>query len=249
MVLQKEKLVRILCCRVVCRTSSGQEEIILWDGGNNDLPFYAPDLHIVVADPLRPGHEVSYYPGEANVRMTDAIVLNKVDSASAVSIETVRNNLPQLNSHAPIIETASTVRLDDPRLVKDKRVLVVEDGPTVTHGEMAYGAGMLAARKYGAKEIVDPKPFAVGSIKKTFEKYGHLELVLPAMGYGKPQIMELEQTIEKIDCDTVILATPTDIRRILKLSKPAATVSYEIEEKTRPTLEDVLRDKLTRLFS
>ena len=226
-----------------------ESDMIIWDGGNNDLPFYVPDLHIVVTDPLRPGHEIGYYPGEANVRMADVVVLNKVDSADAASIEVVRKNVRQLNTHAPIIETVSSVKLDDPSRVNGRRVLVVEDGPTVTHGEMAYGAGLLAARKYGAKEVVDPRPFAIGSIKEVFEKYGHLGPVLPAMGYGNQQVKELEQTIERVDCDTVVLATPTDIRRIIRLKKPVARVGFEIEERTRPTLEEILREKFNLLSS
>ncbi len=221
-----------------------ESDVILWDGGNNDMPFYRPNLHIVVADPLRPGHEVGYYPGEANVRMADVIVLNKVDSASPSAVEVVRRNVKQLNPQAVIVETASSVMVDDPSLVKDKRVLVVEDGPTVTHGDMAYGAGMMAARKLGARQLVDPRPFAVGSIKATFEKYRQLELVLPAMGYGDRQIKELEQTIAAVDCDVVVVATPIDIRRIIRLNKPAVRVSYEIEERSKPTLEEILLDRL-----
>jgi len=219
-------------------------DVIVWDGGNNDMPFYRPDLHMVVADPLRPGDEVGYYPGEANVRMADVVVLNKVDSASRGAVEAVKKNVGQLNPQAIIVETASSVMVDDPSLIKDKRVLVVEDGPTVTHGDMAYGAGMIAARKLGAREIVDPSLFAVGSIRETFEKYRQLESVLPAMGYGDQQIKELEQTIARVDCDAVVVATPIDIRRIIRLDKPAVRVSYEIEERSRPTLEEILRDKL-----
>jgi len=220
-----------------------ESDVILWDGGNNDMPFYWPDLHIVVADPLRPGHEVGYYPGEANVRMADVIVLNKIDSAPTASVEAVRRNVRQLNPHATIVETASSVTVDDPNLVKGKRVLVVEDGPTVTHGDMAYGAGMMAARKLGAKQLVDPRPFAVGSIKETFEKYRQLELVLPAMGYGDQQVRELEETIKRVECDVIVVATPIDIRRIVKLDKPAVRVSYEVEERSRPTLEEILSER------
>jgi predicted GTPase len=222
-----------------------ESDIIIWDGGNNDLPFYMPDLHIVVTDPLRPGNEIGYYPGEANVRMADVVILNKVGSADPASVESVRRNVRQLNAHVPIIEATSSVRLDDPSHVKGKRVLVVEDGPTVTHGDMAYGAGLVAAREYGAKAIVDPRPFAIGSIKEVFEKYGHLGPVLPAMGYGGRQIKELELTIQRVDCEAVVLATPTDIRRIIRLEKPVARVSYEIEERTRPTLEEILSRKFS----
>jgi len=226
-----------------------ESDIILWDGGNNDMPFYRPDIHIVVADPLRPGHEVNYYPGEANVRMANVIVLNKVDSAATSSIEAVKRNVKQLNPHATIIEAASSVMVDDPSLVRNKRVLVVEDGPTVTHGDMAYGAGMMVARKLRAKELVDPRPFAVGSIKEIFEKYRQLELVLPAMGYGSQQIKELEHTIAKIDCDAIVVATPIDIRRIMRLDKPAVRVSYEIEERSKPTLEEILSERFKQLPS
>jgi len=223
-----------------------ESNIIVWDGGNNDMPFYRPDIHIVVADPLRPGHEVNYYPGEANVRMANVIVLNKVDSAPLSAIEAVKRNVKQLNPHATIVEAASSVMVDDPSLVKDKRVLVVEDGPTVTHGDMAYGAGMMAARKLGARELVDPRPFAVGSIKEALERYRQLELVLPAMGYGTQQIKELEHTITKVDCDAIVVATPIDIRRIMRLNKPAVRVSYEIEERSTPTLEEILSERLRR---
>ncbi len=175
--------------------------------------------------------------------MADVIVLNKIDSAPTASVEAVRRNVRQLNPHATIVETASSVTVDDPNLVKGKRVLVVEDGPTVTHGDMAYGAGMMAARKLGAKQLVDPRPFAVGSIKETFEKYRQLELVLPAMGYGDQQVRELEETIKRVECDVIVVATPIDIRRIVKLDKPAVRVSYEVEERSRPTLEEILSER------
>ncbi len=226
-----------------------ESEIILWDGGNNDIPFYVPDIHIVVADPLRPGHETSYYPGEVNVRMADIIVLNKVDTATRDAIEVVRRNVRQLNPDAPIVETASSVRVNDPKLIEGKRVLVVEDGPTVTHGDMPYGAGMMASRKFGARQLVDPKPLAIGSIKETFQKYPHLESVLPAMGYGEKQISELRQTIAKADCDTIVVATPIDITRIMKLDRPTVRVRYEIEERSKPTLEEIVSQKLRRLPS
>lgn len=226
-----------------------ESDLILWDGGNNDIPFYRPDLHIVVADPLRPGHETSYYPGEVNVRMADVVVLNKVDSAVPSAVETVRRNIKQLNPSAVLVETASSVRVSDPSLIQNKRVLVVEDGPTVTHGDMAYGAGLTAARKFGAGELVDPRPFAVGSIKETFEKYRQLELVLPAMGYGEKQIKELEETIARVSCDVVVVATPIDIGRIMKLNKTIVRVSYEIEERSKPTLEEILSDRLRELPS
>jgi len=213
-------------------------DIIVWDGGNNDLPFYKPDLHIVVADPFRAGNELSYYPGETNVRMADVVVINKVDSAPAQSVKLVRENVKQLNPGATIIEAASAIRVDDPSLIRGKSVLVVEDGPTVTHGQMREAVGAIAAHQYGAHELVNPKPYAVGSIKKTYEKYGHIGFVLPAMGYGAKQIAELEQTIERTPCDSVVLGTPIDIRRIMKVTKPAARVRYEMREVTKPTLEE-----------
>lgn len=218
-----------------------EADVILWDGGNNDLPFYKPDLHIVVADPHRAGNELSYYPGETNVRMADVIVINKVDSAPAENVRLVRENVRQLNPNATIVEAASTIHVDEPSLIKGKSVLVVEDGPTVTHGQMREAVGAIAAHQYGARELVSPRPFAVGSIKRTYEKYPHIGFVLPAMGYGTKQIRELEQTIEKTPCDSVVLGTPIDIRRIMKMTKPAARVRYEIREVTKPDLEELLK--------
>jgi len=215
-------------------------DLILWDGGNNDLPFYKPDIHIVVADPHRAGHELSYYPGETNVRMADVIVINKVDSAAPDNVRLVRENVKQLNPAATIVEAASAIHVDDPSLIKEKSVLVVEDGPTVTHGQMRESVGAIAAHLYGAHELVNPRPFAVGSIRRTYEKYPHIGFVLPAMGYGTRQIKELEQTIEKTPCDSLVLGTPIDIRRIMKVTKPAARVRYEMREVTKPGLEEFL---------
>ena len=217
-----------------------EADVVLWDGGNNDLPFYKPDFNIVVADPHRPGNELSYYPGETNVRMADVVVINKVDSAPPEGVRQVRENVKQLNPAATIVEAASTIHVDDPSLIKGKSVLVVEDGPTVTHGQMRESVGAIAAHQYGARELVNPKPFAVGSIKRTYEKYPHIGFVLPAMGYGAKQVNELEQTIEKTPCDSVVLGTPIDIRRIMKVDKPAARVRYEIREVTKPSLEELL---------
>jgi predicted GTPase len=220
--------------------AENEADVILWDGGNNDLPFYKPDLNVVVADPHRAGDELSYYPGETNVRMADVVVINKVDSAPPEGVRQVRENIKQLNPTATIVEAASTIHVDDPSLIKGKNVLVVEDGPTVTHGQMREAVGAIAAHQYGARELVNPKPFAVGSIKRTCEKYPHIGAVLPAMGYGTEQIKELEETIEKTPCDSVLFGTPMDLRRIMKVNKPAARVRYEIHEVTKPSLEELL---------
>lgn len=218
-----------------------EADVILWDGGNNDLPFYKPDLQIVVVDPHRPGHELRYYPGEANLRMADVVVINKVDTAAPEDVETVRKNIERVRPEANVVEAASEVHVEDVSHIRGKRVVAVEDGPTVTHGGMKEGVGAIAARKFGAKELVDPRPYAVGSIKRTYEKYPHLGQVLPAMGYGAKQVKELEQTIAAIDCDSLVLGTPIDLRRIMNVPKPAVRVRYEIRETTKPTLEEILR--------
>jgi len=225
----------------ILRKAEREADVILWDGGNNDLPFYKPDLQIVVVDPHRPGHELLYYPGEANLRMADVVVINKVDTASPENVETVRKNVKMARPEAKIVEAASEIHVDDETLIRGKRVVAIEDGPTVTHGGMKEGVGAIAARKFGAKELVDPKPYAVGSIKRTYEKYPHLGQVLPAMGYGEKQIRELEQTIAAIDCDSLVLGTPIDLRRIMNLPKPAVRVRYEIRETTKPTIDEILR--------
>ena len=225
----------------ILRRAEKEADVILWDGGNNDLPFYKPDLQIVVVDPHRPGHELLYYPGEANLRMADVVVINKVDTASPENVEIVRKNVKLARPEAKIVEAASEIHVDDERLIRGKRVVAIEDGPTVTHGGMREGVGAIAARKFGAKELVDPKPYAVGSIKRTYEKYPHLGEVLPAMGYGEKQVRELEQTIAAIDCDSLVLGTPIDLRRIMNLPKPAVRVRYEIRETTKPTLDEILR--------
>ncbi|MHA1770249.1 MAG: cyclic 2,3-diphosphoglycerate synthase [Candidatus Thorarchaeota archaeon] len=218
-----------------------EADVITWDGGNNDFPFYKPDLLITIVDPHRPGHEVSYYPGETNLRMADVVVINKVETADYENIEEVRENIQKVNPHAIVIDAASPVRVEDMDIIRGKRVLVVEDGPTVTHGEMPYGAGYIAARKAGAT-IVDPRPYAVGSIEKTFAKYTHLHDVLPAMGYGAEQMKELEKTINKADVDAVVIGTPIDLGRIIKINKPATRVRYDLQEIGKPDLEDVIRE-------
>jgi len=225
----------------ILREAEKEADVILWDGGNNDIPFYKPDLQIVVADPQRPGHELQYYPGETNLRMADVVVINKVDSAAPGDIETVRKNIKRVRPEAKVVEAASEIHVEDVAHIRGKRVVAVEDGPTVTHGGMKEGVGAIAARKFGAKELIDPKPFAIGSIKRTYEKYPHLGAVLPAMGYGAKQIKELEETIAAIDCDSLVLGTPIDLRRIMNIAKPAVRVRYEIRETTRPTLDEILR--------
>lgn len=227
----------------ILRLAEQEVDVVLWDGGNNDLPFYKPDLHIVVADPHRPGHESAYYPGEANARMADIIVLNKVDTADYDKVIAVREALRQLNPTAIVIEGASPLTVDDPAAIRGKRVLVIEDGPTLTHGEMAYGAAWVAARRFGAAEIIDPRPYAVGTIAEVYKKYTTTGHVLPAMGYGGEQIKELEATIARTPCDLVLIGTPIDLRRVLKLDKPAQRVRYELQEIGQPTLADLLTAK------
>jgi len=221
-----------------------EADVILWDGGNNDLPFFRPDLHIVVADPLRAGHELRYHPGETNARMADVLVINKVDTASAEAVRQVRENLRSINPGAILVEAASPIFLEDPGAVRGKRVLVVEDGPTLTHGEMAYGAGVIAAQKFGAAELVDPRPFAVGSVRETFARYPHIGPLLPAMGYGAQQVAELEATINAAPCDLVLVATPIDLRRILNVRHPTDRVRYELQVIGVPTLEDIVRQRI-----
>ena len=214
----------------------------MWDGGNNDLPFYKPDLHIVVADPHRAGHELTYWPGSANLRMADVIVINKVDTADLSAISTVRDSIAAVNPEAIVIEAASPIFVPDPAAIRGKRVLVIEDGPTLTHGEMKYGAGIVAARRFGAAEIIDPRPYTVGAITETFEKYPGIGTLLPAMGYGDEQIADLEETIRRVPCDLVISATPIDLTRVAKIYHPVQRVSYELQVIGRPTLEDVLTE-------
>ena len=227
----------------ILRQAEQEVDIILWDGGNNDFPFYVSDLQIVVADPHRPGHEINYHPGETNVRCADVFVINKVDTADPQAVMEVRENLRALNPKAVIIEAASPLFVDDPAAIQGKRVLVIEDGPTLTHGEMAYGAAWVAARRFGAAVIVDPRPYAVGSIKATYEKYPTTGEILPAMGYGDAQTRELEQTINKADADLVLIGTPIDLTRVVQINKPTQRVRYELQEIGQPTLEDILRSK------
>jgi predicted GTPase len=230
----------------ILRQAEKEVDIVLWDGGNNDLSFYKSDLEIVVADPHRPGHEVGYHPGEAVARSADVFVINKVDTANADDIIKVRESLRAINPDAVVIEGASPLFVDDPAAIKGKRVLVVEDGPTLTHGEMAYGAGWVAARRFGAGKIIDPRPYAVGSIKATYGKYPTTGNVLPAMGYGEEQMKELEQTIANADVDLVIIGTPIDLTRVIKIDKPSQRVRYELQEIGQPTLEDILKEKFSK---
>jgi len=227
----------------ILRQAEEEVDIVLWDGGNNDFPFFVSDFHIVVADPHRPGHELTYHPGEANARAADVFVINKVDTASAENVFTVRSHLNAINPNAVIVEAASPLFVDDPEQIRGKRVLVVEDGPTLTHGEMAYGAAWVAARRFGAAEIVDPRPYAVGTIKDTYEKYPTTGAVLPAMGYGEEQTRELEQTINNSEADLVLIGTPIDLSRVVKINKPTQRVRYELQEIGQPSLENLLRNR------
>ena len=227
----------------ILRQAEQEVDIVLWDGGNNDFPFYVPDLAIVVADPHRPGHERTYHPGETNIRAADVFVINKVDTADPDAVIAVRDSLHELNPKAVVIEAASPLFVDDPESIRGKRVLVIEDGPTLTHGEMAYGAGWVAARRFGAAEIVDPRPFAVGTIADTYRKYPSTGAILPAMGYGEKQTRDLEKTIDQADVDMVISAPPIDLTRVLKVRKPMQRVRYELQEIGQPTLEEILKAK------
>jgi predicted GTPase len=229
----------------IVRQAEKEADIIIWDGGNNDVSFYESDLTITVVDPHRAGHEMSYYPGRTNVLLADVIVINKIDSANLESINTVRENVLKVNPGAKIVEAASPITIESERnalLIKGKRVLVVEDGPTLTHGEMKYGAGTIAAQKYEAAEIIDPRPYATKSIKQTFDKYPGIGKLLPAMGYGDSQMKDLEATIAKTPCDAVIIGTPIDLRRIIRIKQPAVRVSYDLQEIGKPDLKSILSD-------
>ena len=226
----------------ILREAEKEADVILWDGGNNDLPFYKPDLHIVVVDPHRPGDELFYYPGEANLRMADVVVINKIDTADGDDILEVRENIAELNPNAVVVDAASPIFVDDYKAIRGKRVMVVEDGPTLTHGEMAYGAGTVAAEKYGAAELVDPRPFTVGTITETFEKYPEIGILLPAMGYGDQQMRDLETTINNSDAELVIIGTPIDLRKVINIEKKAVRVYYELQEIGVPTLVDSLKE-------
>jgi len=218
-------------------------DVILWDGGNNDTPFFKPDLTITVTDPLRPGHELRYYPGNTSLRIADIAIINKISSAKKEDIETVKDNIKKVNPKAIIIEADSPIEVENPEMIKGKRVLVVEDGPTLTHGEMKFGAGVVASLNNGAKEIVDPRPFAVESIQETYRTYPEIGTLLPAMGYGKKQMKDLEETINRADCDSVVIGTPIDLRRVININKPATRVRYYLKELSKPTIEDILREK------
>ena len=228
----------------ILREAEKEADVILWDGGNNDFPFYKPDLTITVVDPHRPGHELNYYPGEITLRLADIVVINKMDSAGPEGIQEVRDNIAKVNPSAIVIDGASPLTVDKPELIKGKRVLVVEDGPTLTHGHMKIGAGTVAAKKYGAGELIDPRPFAVGRLKETFEIYPEIGVLLPAMGYGDQQIADLETTINNTDCDTVVIGTPIDLSRIVKINKPTVIVGYELQEIGHPTLCNLVCDFL-----
>jgi len=226
----------------ILREAEKEADVILWDGGNNDFPFIESNMEIVVTDPHRQGHELKYHPGETNFRRAKCIVINKVDTAENEKVNLLRENIRKINPDAIIVEAASPIFLNDGSQIRGKRVLVIEDGPTLTHGEMSYGAGVVAAMKYGAKELVDPRDFAVGSIAETFKKYPQIGKLLPAMGYGEKQIKELEETINRSNADLVIVATPIDLTKVLRLNKPSLRVFYELQEIGTPTLEDVLKD-------
>jgi predicted GTPase len=225
----------------ILRQAEKEADIILWDGGNNDFPFYQSDLEIVVVDPHRAGHELLYHPGETNLRRADVLVINKMDTAEKKKVNLVLENIQKVNLRATIIRAKSPIKVPDGKEIKGKTVLVIEDGPTLTHGGMAYGAGIVAARKYGARKIVDPRPFAVGSIKTTFQKYSHLDKVLPAMGYGEEQTAELTKTINRIKCDLVLSATPIDLKRLIKTNKKMLQVGYDLDEIGSPNLKEVLK--------
>ncbi len=225
----------------ILRQAEKEADIIIWDGGNNDLPFYHADLHITVVDPHRPGDELFYYPGEANLRMADVLVINKMDTADPEGVNRVRESIYEVNPRAMVIDAASPIFVEDYHLIQGKRVLAVEDGPTLTHGEMTYGAAVVAAQKFGAAELVDPRPYTVGTITETFEKYPEIGTLLPAMGYGDQQVRDLEETINKTDCDVVIIGTPIDLRKVVNLNKPAVRVKYDWQEIGKPDLTDALK--------
>ena len=229
----------------ILREAEKEADIIIWDGGNNDLPFYKPDLHLVLVDPHRLGHETRYYPGESNLLMADVIIINKMETAPPDNVKALEENVKRWNPGAQLIRANSPVEAEDPGLIKGKRVLVVEDGPTITHGEMSFGAGIVAARQYEAAEIVDPRPYTVRSIREVYIKYPHIGAVLPAMGYGEQQMKELQKTINNTPCDTVVIGTPIDLRRVINIDKPAVRITYRLEEQGKPDLTDVI----SKLFS
>ena len=230
----------------ILREAEKESDVIVWDGGNNDLPFYKPDLSIVVADPHRAGHELTYHPGEANLRMANIIIVNKVDTADQQKVKLVKENAKTANPNAVILEASSPVTADKPELIRGKKALVIEDGPTLTHGGMLYGAGMILAKNYGASQIVDPKPYAVGSIKEAYRKYPHLGMLLPALGYSDKQVAELKETIDSVPCDVVVMGTPIDLRRVITIDKPTVRVRYELKVLGTVSLEQILGDFVER---
>jgi predicted GTPase len=230
----------------ILQEAEKEADVIVWDGGNNDMPFYKPDLNIVVADPHRAGHEMTYHPGETNLRMASVIIINKVDTADPQKVKQVKDNIKLANPNAIVLEAASPITADKPEMIKGKRVLVIEDGPTITHGNMPYGAGMIFAQKFGAGAIVDPRPYAVGSIKETFKKYQHLGAILPALGYSGKQVAELKETIDRTPCDIVVIGTPIDLRRVVAIEKPTVRVKYELKVLGPISLEHILDEFVAR---
>ncbi|MFH1004132.1 MAG: cyclic 2,3-diphosphoglycerate synthase [Bacteroidota bacterium] len=226
----------------ILREAEKEADVILWDGGNNDFSFYKPDMMITVVDPHRAGNELNYYPGETTLRLADVVVINKIDSASPENIQIVRENIEAVNPQAIVVDAASPLTVHNPEIIRGKRVLVIEDGPTLTHGNMKIGAGIVAAKKYGAKELVDPRQFVVGKLAETFKIYPNIGTLLPAMGYSEQQIADLEKSINKIDCDSVVIATPIDLTRIIKINKPSTKVDYELQEIGRPNMKEILCD-------
>jgi predicted GTPase len=233
----------------ILKQAEQEADVIVWDGGNNDYPFYAPDVMLTLADPLRVGHESSYFPGEANVKMADVLVINKIDSAHPDDVEKLEQNLKKLNPEAKLIRAESPVTVDKPELIKGKSVLVIEDGPTITHGEMGFGAGEIAAKKLGASKLVDPRPYTSGSIKKVFEKWSHIGPLLPAMGYSKEQMQELKETIDRTPCDLVVIGTPIDLRRYIEINKPSVRVTYNLKEIGDLTVEDALKPVIDKVHA
>ncbi|MBS7636605.1 GTPase [Candidatus Bathyarchaeota archaeon] len=231
----------------ILREAEKEADIIVWDGGNNDIPFYKPDLHIVVADPHRAGHEVTYHPGEANLRMANVVIINKVDTADPKNVSLVKENIRRVNPEAIILEASSPITVDKPELIKGKRALVIEDGPTLTHGDMPYGAATILAKQLEASELADPRPYAVGTIKEAYEKYPHLGAVLPALGYGEKQIEELNETIMRTPCDVVVIGTPVDLRRVMEINKPTVRVKYELKVLGPLSLEQILEEFLGKV--
>jgi predicted GTPase len=228
----------------ILKQAEKEADILVWDGGNNDTAFYKPNLTITVADPLRPGHEISYYPGEINFRLADVIIINKTDSAKPKDIQTIINNAKLINPKAKIIKAESVIKVDHPEYIKNKKVLVIEDGPTLTHGEMVIGAGVVASKRNQAREIIDPRPYVTGKIKETFKEYPNIGRLLPAMGYGEEQMKDLQKTINKAKCDSVVIATPVHLQRFIKINKPATRVRYELSEPAKRQLKKIIQEKL-----